>query len=501
MQYLSDLISKEVVESWNKNNIYTIDCQTGRGKTTFCMSTIREVAIKRNKKILIFSNRKALSKQLRKSQRKDVDIITYQLFQTLKKESDSIYSYGENNRINFNDYEFVILDEIHSLFSDSAFDYLRDDCWQRLYSIKKYTIIVGLSATMSIIYNIIQVPKSNRYVYEPNYDFIENAYKFTNEDDAIMFIDKIPEDEKIIFFTGKGKVGKKLKESFPKTSQFICSENNRYYRNSMGTIIDDLAIKESFDYQLLVATKVLDNGFSIKDEKLIHVFIMFTNSIDIIQSLGRIRLTPNQKLNVYIYIPNNKVLQGSYRKICELMSIVIDWEKHEKNNDYNQDLATRMKFLEEKRKIDFKRIMNNDGTPNKTYFEYVKFMVKEKNQIKEKGYEKFVCDLLQLEQLKDLGINVSHSGVNTLLDIFKDKKLFKEEQLEFKKYLENNVCKQLVGRSYKFSINTINNILNDLEIPYFVTSHREKSNENRDKTYWYITKIKEITNEQEKSSV
>lgn len=63
MGYISKLVSIDEVRKWN-DEIYCIDAQTGKGKTTFCFDTLSTIAHERNKKILMFVNRSALNSQL-----------------------------------------------------------------------------------------------------------------------------------------------------------------------------------------------------------------------------------------------------------------------------------------------------------------------------------------------------------------------------------------------------------------------------------------------------
>ncbi len=491
MRYISELISVDDVKKWEINNIYSIDCPTGGGKTTFCMSTLREIAVQNNKKIIIFSNRKALSKQLKKQKYSDVEVITYQKFQILEKVKTGIYKYDDINYINFNDYQFVILDEIHSLFSDSQFDLWREDCLHRLLSIKKNSIIVGLSATMDIVYNILNIPMQNRYYFPKNYDYIENIYKFSDIDDIIKKIGTIPEDEKVIVFVNKAKYGRKIQDALKDKSFFICSENNRYFRNAMKEDIDKLVYEEKFNKQVMICTKFLDNGFNIKDKSIKHIFITFYNSIDIIQSLGRVRIKDNQKINLYLSVPSTKTLRFGYRNICGLLSIIIDKENHEKNNSHSTDLESKMDYLKKNRKLDFKHLVNNDGTINRTYSQYVKYLFKERKEIIENGYENFIYRILEVEKdsIQDLPYIQSKINTKNILDDFTGFKLFKEDRNKFKDYLETYIYKQLVGRRRQFSISTINSIFMDLKIPYVVVSKLERAGENRNKTYWIVTKI------------
>ncbi len=491
MKYISELISINDIKKWKQNNIYSIDCPTGGGKTTFCMSTLREVAIKNNKKIIIFSNRKALSKQLKKQKYEDVEIITYQKFQILKKVDDGVYKYDDVNFIDFKNYQFVVLDEIHSLFSDSQFDLWREDCLYRLLEIKKKSIIVGLSATMEIVYNILNIPIQNRYTFPKDYSYIENIYKFNDIDDILKKVNSIPKNEKIIIFVNKAKYGRKLQDILQDKSFFICSESNRYFRKSMKDDIDKLVYNEKFNEQIMICTKFLDNGFNIKDKTIKHIFITFYNSIDIIQSLGRVRIIDNQKINLYLSIPSSKTLNFGYKNICNLLSIIIDKENHEKNQNYSSDLESKMAYLKKNKKLDFKHLVNNDGTINKTYSQYVKFLFKERKEIKEKGYENFICRILEIdkETIKDLPYIQSKIDTKNILDTFVGTKMFKENRMVFKDFLETHIYKQLVGRRHQFSISTINSILMDLNIPYVVISKLERAGENRNKTYWIVSKI------------
>lgn len=87
---VSDIIDNNSIKKWEKGYDILINTQTGTGKTTFIKDELFEYCIKKNKKILYLSNRKALDMQINKSfydeyeeekkKLEKIDIYTYQKF-------------------------------------------------------------------------------------------------------------------------------------------------------------------------------------------------------------------------------------------------------------------------------------------------------------------------------------------------------------------------------------------------------------------------------------
>ena len=64
MQYLTEAISKEEVDSWKPGDTVVINSPTGSGKTTFILSALLPRAIRAGKHSLYLCNRKILNEQV-----------------------------------------------------------------------------------------------------------------------------------------------------------------------------------------------------------------------------------------------------------------------------------------------------------------------------------------------------------------------------------------------------------------------------------------------------
>ena len=139
MQYLTEAISKEEVDSWKPGDTVVINSPTGSGKTTFILSALLPRAIRAGKHILYLCNRKILNEQvivdsrrklseffgeteeLTAEQLRAIHIITYQhceknyQFPNINKEKEQFHLFEE-------DIMYYVYDEAHYFLNDAQFN-------------------------------------------------------------------------------------------------------------------------------------------------------------------------------------------------------------------------------------------------------------------------------------------------------------------------------------------------------------------------------------------
>lgn len=71
----------------------------------------------------------------------------------------------------------------------------------------------------------------------------------------------------------------------------------------MHTELDSIINNSKFNRKVLIATKTLDNGINIKDNKVKNIVIMAWDKITFIQMLGRRRVNIEDADTVNLYIP------------------------------------------------------------------------------------------------------------------------------------------------------------------------------------------------------
>lgn len=231
-KYLSDIITLEEVRNWDKGQIYSISAPTSSGKTTFAFNTLFKIAKEREKKILIFSNRKILEAQFFKQisgKEEYIDIVMYQKLEHFKEISEYTlglfdYSFGDYSEIlDFRNYEFIIFDEAHSIFTD-YFDTYRENILDIMFK-RILGIYVLLSATIEICYSYFQIPDENKYYFEKDYSYIDKVYYY-NKKNLVRIVESIPIDEKILIFVNNAEHGRDLKKLLS-DAEFICGKSRK----------------------------------------------------------------------------------------------------------------------------------------------------------------------------------------------------------------------------------------------------------------------------------
>lgn len=82
---------------------------------------------------------------------------------------------------------------------------------------------------------------------------------------------------------------------------FISAKKDISPKNSLYSISQSLVDQQLFDFQVLIATSVIDCGVSITDSNVKHIAVASSNKTTFLQMLGRIRIEDEQQINLYIY--------------------------------------------------------------------------------------------------------------------------------------------------------------------------------------------------------
>ena len=320
-----------------------ISAQTGRGKNFFIMHNLREYTQNR---ILYVSNRNALDFQQKKEAAEltgtdfrirdleldrwedaeefgNITILTYQkLYRRLM---------GEDAEKWCRQFYFVILDECHFFYSDAFFNPYTGDILERIPKLFSYAVRIYMSATFDDVLEPIRYCEHNA----TSEDFFDNtpfAYRFPRDYSRYttyyfskeqQIIDQIIQDssrEKWLVFVSSKRKGiamcnalndrqVDLYEEAPDVYEADLTQDRAIYLDADSRRSDNpetriawenLRAKGSFPGKVLITTSVLDNGFSIKDDKIKSVVLFTNDKTEFLQELGRCRLDIGQTLNVYI---------------------------------------------------------------------------------------------------------------------------------------------------------------------------------------------------------
>lgn len=130
----------------------------------------------------------------------------------------------------------------------------------------------------------------------------------------------------------------------------------------------------------------------------------------------------------------------------------------------------------------------------KLKWDNIKFnlMLKENNEEDNYlGFKEAVC--------REFGIDIKFTKIlddefdEAVLDDYLNKvvgiKMFKDEQQKLKEFLMRELFSTPKANHNSIGLKSINAIFEERKVNYIVSSGREKSGVNRDKTYWIINKI------------
>ena len=346
--YVSEVI-KDSYENWNVGDCIFLEAPTGAGKTTFIIKELLPYAKRLNAKILYLSNRFLLKEQIKKEiaekqglpteltwlesveEFDGITVMSYQKLQLLCQQEGYIW---EMNRR----YQYVVCDEIHYLLEDSAFNpqiiwlvkFLKDvsSClicisatlgelkewivwekygfnvrymkWVRENDFSEYLMFPKRYTTlMTLIYTTI-------YSYTiPAHPVVEKVIYYAEQEQIIDAIGRSKLAEKWLVFQSNKAKAKELAKRLGDSGVLITADTRE------NSIIKEIVQKGRFSCKVLVTTKLLDNGVSIKDSQLRNIVIDTISRTEFVQMLGRKRLFDTDDM-VTLYIPqkSKKTFQG-----------------------------------------------------------------------------------------------------------------------------------------------------------------------------------------------
>lgn len=464
-------------ENWKPSNIYLINAGTGTGKTHFVTNQLYEYAEENNKKILIICNRTILKEQVDEAiKEKNIDTLMYQKLEYHNRRHNLQYELKENIVPLLNEYDYVVLDEAHYIYSDSPFNKYTDVIEKSLKECN--AVVIMLSATPHLIKQDYQDKIKKEYVIKPDYSYIDSVIYYESKDTIDQLLIKIPNNEKAIIFSNNKPKLKKLYDKYQSCSYYIDSEtkySNRHTKE-LSAPVKQIIEKEKFDKKFLFCTKVLDNGVNIKDKSLKHIFIEMDDLVEFIQCLGRKRICDtSDKINLYFYNYTAQIEQAKYQDYKKINEIYVDYI------NYPTD-----KFNEKYIRGDLPYFLQNDYgiiQPALIHFSD-RYNFLEKIVRKEILYLDEIRKMLKIPKKKIVKIDAEtpNAVLEEYLSDRKGRKLFSKEKEELVKIF--NIRKD--GKLIK-SIDQLNTYLSVNSIPFHIVSGRESTNNgNRNMRYWMI---------------
>ena len=320
------------VERHQKASRIFIESPTGTGKSSFVLDKLFPFAAEKNYNILYLANRSALNQQIRNAVARKLKVK-----EKIKKDEATFYlpeSFCCLTVINYqaisldstaletflSDYAYIVFDEAHFFVEDSLFNAKTGLLLKSVLDASPDAVWIFLSATLDgseelllaaadkiqpnnlIDANLNKlVLRDHRIVYKNNYQSAVYTPSFFRGIDDLMPVINRTVGEKWLIFVSSIQRGKALQQRIKKETGrkavFLSSENKAGKRWEM------LSAEERYDEDVLIATKVLDNGVNIRDEDVRHIVIPFCDRTEFMQMLGRRRTDEGERVCLYVEVP------------------------------------------------------------------------------------------------------------------------------------------------------------------------------------------------------
>jgi hypothetical protein len=481
VNYISDIITQEEIAKWKPQDRILICSQTGTGKSQFIKNILKDYAIRNDKQMLLLTNRNILKRQNIEELGSKEDGISVKNYQSI----ESSILYGNQLKPIFDPFYYVVFDECHYLLNDSSFNRNTDLLLNNLIHPDENKIYLFLTATPEALLNYHSVFEY-KYDIPKNYKHISNIYYYSKMETVENILRSIPHTEQAIYF-GNAMDAYDFHNMFKDTSKFICSENNTVFaKKSSRTTIEKIETESRFDDHFLFATKVLDNGVNLKSPQLKHIIIDMLDPTDIIQCLGRKRIdfnNPNDTITVYIKNRNRGELLSSIKRIRSNLNYVRELN----------DLGIN-EFLNKYSRKQFDTIIHNDGTVNQAklyYYIYFLNVLEQMFNYNSQSYSSLIDNTLK-DRTHIAESYFESIKLEDVLEKYTNRKLYKNGELElFRNDFFNNLFSPQKTRDVRNrGLHSINSILEEDELHYYITSRQEKERSKyHNVTYWTINKV------------
>lgn len=176
--YISEIITKHMIETWQLGENILIEAQTGSGKSSFMLNDFAQYCKEHGLNALLFSNRDLLKKQNKKLAPENIDCYNYQYIEKMSP---------ENIKEFLLQYNIIFFDECHYFFKDSSFNDNTDKILDYAKSSKSQIKIFASATPEPLYYSNIEF--SHEYHIPHDYSFIEKIIFYDDMSDIIKEIE------------------------------------------------------------------------------------------------------------------------------------------------------------------------------------------------------------------------------------------------------------------------------------------------------------------------
>ena len=320
------------VERHQKASRIFIESPTGTGKSSFILDKLFPFAAESNYNVLYLANRSALNQQIKNALARKLEVKG-----KIKKDEATFYLPGSfccltvinYQAISLNpmalkmflsDYAYIVFDEAHFFVEDSLFNAKTGLLLKSVLNESPDAVWIFLSATLDgsedllltaadkIQPNNLIDANLNKVVFRDHCIVYKNNYQsavytpsfFRGIDDLMPVINRTAGEKWLIFISSiqRGKaLQQRIKKETGRKAVFLSSENKADKRWKT------LSTEERYDEDVLITTKVLDNGVNISDKGVRHIVIPFCDQTEFMQMLGRRRTAEGERVYLYVEVP------------------------------------------------------------------------------------------------------------------------------------------------------------------------------------------------------
>lgn len=297
-------------QSWTAG-IYLIDAPCGSGKSSFVMNVLYPYVHAGGKRMILFSNRRALlEQQRRQTQGTDATCMICQKLEYNFNHGREAIEWVERN------FDYIIIDEAHYLFQDALFNRNTEIMLDMVEQLQESKVIVLMSATAGLLKKYFVGKIKKTYHVSADYSYIKTVYCYTTPDSVNKILNEVPPGEKVVMFGDNKKRLRTLHREYP-DSEYLNSGNK-----DESLAFRQITQNECFGCQMLFTTKVLDNGVNLKDKAIKHIIIEQTDMVEFIQCLGRKRVqSPDDTITLY-FLSSVCSIAGRYKELKRDLAIV-----------------------------------------------------------------------------------------------------------------------------------------------------------------------------------
>lgn len=529
-----------------------IESATGTGKTSFVLDKLLPYAIENNRSILYVSNRTALLEQVEhelcsRYDSNSINDVTPRRVENKriaprkyihkspddkKKNPSKIFKIAKSRSyVGLCNYQslssfcmevsepfyYIVFDEIHFFLVDALFNPRTGQIYQDMLWRFNNFVFIMMSATIQEIYegfkNGIDVASKQKIsartgssvyalIRNPNIWLYQNTFQrqaynpvlYYDNDILIQKIADSSEQDKWVIFVTSMQKGADLKKQIQE--RINCSTIFLHSGKKKTALWRNIIEQSSFEVKVLITTQVLDNGVNIDDSAVKHVVLPLCDRTEFIQMLGRKRLSVNEKVNVYVKIPDSKTIRSKLHQINRLNEKIAPFVEPQISEEYMTKLLQRYWMQAD---VNIIKLFYIDHWRNLrlNLFAYIKI------NLLGKFYEDLlnnICDSVYFAKMVHGWLNIPYdqniplangfnsANLDNLIQNFLDKPIALEEQgnfyAEFQSHYKSECAKRFQDdpKQYEQALSirkgktqrkaTINRELALLGLPYEVIKHK-----------------------------